>query len=106
MARVSARGHGCYIIWQMRKLGIHARLDQVFDAPAAVKEVLISQSGLDHSVCSPPCSLCLSVLHFMALKYFVKKFKFMFSFNFFCHFIATSKFISLTSFLMCTVHWY
>ncbi|XP_010694874.1 structural maintenance of chromosomes protein 5 isoform X2 [Beta vulgaris subsp. vulgaris] len=34
---------------EMRKLGIHARLDQVFDAPAAVKEVLISQSGLDHS---------------------------------------------------------
>lgn len=34
---------------EMRKLGIHARLDQIFDAPAAVKEVLISQSGLDNS---------------------------------------------------------
>lgn len=35
----------------MRKLGIHARLDHIFDAPAAVKEVLISQFGLDNSVC-------------------------------------------------------
>ncbi|XP_021736294.1 structural maintenance of chromosomes protein 5-like [Chenopodium quinoa] len=34
---------------EMRKLGIHARLDQIFDAPAAVKEVLISQSNLDNS---------------------------------------------------------
>ena len=34
----------------MRKIGICARLDQIFDAPAAVREVLISQSGLDHSV--------------------------------------------------------
>ncbi|GAV75400.1 SMC_N domain-containing protein [Cephalotus follicularis] len=34
---------------EMRALGIHSRLDQVFDAPDAVKEVLISQCGLDHS---------------------------------------------------------
>ncbi|KAL8129198.1 hypothetical protein V2J09_018353 [Rumex salicifolius] len=34
---------------EMRQLGIYSRLDQVFDAPAAVKEVLISQSGLDDS---------------------------------------------------------
>ncbi|KAK9700291.1 hypothetical protein RND81_08G229800 [Saponaria officinalis] len=34
---------------EMHELGIHARLDEVFDAPAAVKEVLISQCGLDHS---------------------------------------------------------
>lgn len=33
----------------MRALGIHSRLDQIFDAPVAVKEVLISQSNLDHS---------------------------------------------------------
>ncbi|CAI8583498.1 unnamed protein product [Vicia faba] len=33
----------------MRALGIHSRLDQIFDAPAAVKEVLISQFKLDHS---------------------------------------------------------
>ncbi|CAN6485956.1 unnamed protein product [Victoria cruziana] len=34
---------------KMRKLGISARLDQVFVAPHAVKEVLTSQSGLEHS---------------------------------------------------------
>ncbi|XVF06854.1 hypothetical protein REPUB_Repub06bG0087000 [Reevesia pubescens] len=34
---------------QMRELGIHSRLDQVFDAPTAVKEVLTSQFGLEHS---------------------------------------------------------
>ncbi|KAK9189255.1 hypothetical protein WN944_020661 [Citrus x changshan-huyou] len=34
---------------EMRALGISARLDQVFDAPHAVKEVLISQFGLDSS---------------------------------------------------------
>lgn len=34
----------------MRDLGIYSRLDQVFDAPAAVKEVLTSQAGLDRSV--------------------------------------------------------
>ncbi|CAH8328118.1 unnamed protein product [Eruca vesicaria subsp. sativa] len=33
----------------MRSLGIHSRLDQVFDAPYAVKEVLTSQFGLDDS---------------------------------------------------------
>jgi len=42
---------------QMRKCGIFARLDQIFDAPTAVKEVLISQSGLNHSV----RSLCLTI---------------------------------------------
>ncbi|RWR76688.1 structural maintenance of chromosomes protein 5 isoform X1 [Cinnamomum micranthum f. kanehirae] len=35
---------------EMRDLGIYSRLDQVFDAPAAVKEVLTSQAGLDRSV--------------------------------------------------------
>ncbi|XP_042483136.1 structural maintenance of chromosomes protein 5 isoform X2 [Macadamia integrifolia] len=34
---------------EMRKLGIYCRLDQVFDAPNAVKEVLISLSGLEHA---------------------------------------------------------
>ncbi|XP_022718609.1 structural maintenance of chromosomes protein 5 isoform X2 [Durio zibethinus] len=34
---------------QMRELGIYSRLDQVFDAPTAVKEVLTSQFGLEHS---------------------------------------------------------
>lgn len=40
----------CYYLPQMRMLGIHSRLDQVFDAPDAVKEVLINQFGLDSSV--------------------------------------------------------
>lgn len=35
---------------QMSALEIYSRLDQVFDAPTAVKEVLISQFGLDRSV--------------------------------------------------------
>ncbi|XP_047983367.1 structural maintenance of chromosomes protein 5 [Salvia hispanica] len=34
---------------EMRKLGISSRLDQVFEAPHAVKEVLISQFYLDQS---------------------------------------------------------
>ncbi|XP_043691102.1 structural maintenance of chromosomes protein 5 isoform X2 [Telopea speciosissima] len=34
---------------EMRKLGIYCRLDQVFDAPNAVKEVLTSLSGLEHA---------------------------------------------------------
>ncbi|XP_065855891.1 structural maintenance of chromosomes protein 5-like [Euphorbia lathyris] len=34
---------------KMHELGINSRLDQVFDAPRAVKEVLISQFGLDRS---------------------------------------------------------
>ncbi|KAL4341456.1 hypothetical protein GQ457_08G006080 [Hibiscus cannabinus] len=34
---------------QMHELGIYSRLDQVFDAPTAVKEVLTSQFGLEHS---------------------------------------------------------
>ncbi|OMO50483.1 RecF/RecN/SMC [Corchorus capsularis] len=34
---------------QMRELGIYSRLDQVFDAPTAVKEVLTSQCSLDRS---------------------------------------------------------
>ncbi|KAH6782870.1 structural maintenance of chromosomes 5 [Perilla frutescens var. hirtella] len=34
---------------EMRKLGISSRLDQVFEAPHAVKEVLISQFHLDNS---------------------------------------------------------
>ncbi|CAN6806044.1 unnamed protein product [Brassica oleracea] len=33
----------------MRSLGLHSRLDQIFDAPGAVKEVLTSQFGLDDS---------------------------------------------------------
>ncbi|BAT73125.1 Structural maintenance of chromosomes protein [Vigna angularis] len=32
-----------------RALGIYSRLDQIFEAPIAVKEVLISQFNLDHS---------------------------------------------------------
>ncbi|XP_015881840.3 structural maintenance of chromosomes protein 5-like isoform X1 [Ziziphus jujuba] len=34
---------------EMHALGIYSRLDQVFNAPLAVREVLISQSGLDRS---------------------------------------------------------
>lgn len=34
---------------QMHELGIYSRLDQVFDAPAAVKDVMSSQFGLEHS---------------------------------------------------------
>ncbi|KAG8391192.1 hypothetical protein BUALT_Bualt01G0162100 [Buddleja alternifolia] len=34
---------------EMRKLGISSRLDQVFEAPHAVKEILIGQFGLDNS---------------------------------------------------------
>ncbi|XP_052193685.1 structural maintenance of chromosomes protein 5 [Diospyros lotus] len=34
---------------EMCALGIYSRLDQVFDAPHAVKEVLIGQFGLEHS---------------------------------------------------------
>lgn len=35
----------------MHDIGIYSRLDQVFDAPLAVKDVLIGQFGLDNSVC-------------------------------------------------------
>ncbi|KAK6119210.1 hypothetical protein DH2020_047058 [Rehmannia glutinosa] len=42
-------GHVAYYIWKMRKFGISSRLDQVFEAPHAVKEVLIGQFGLDNS---------------------------------------------------------
>ncbi|XP_020532841.1 structural maintenance of chromosomes protein 5 isoform X2 [Jatropha curcas] len=38
-----------HISKEMHELGIHSRLDQVFDAPEAVKEVLISQFSLDRS---------------------------------------------------------
>ncbi|GMH30635.1 hypothetical protein Nepgr_032478 [Nepenthes gracilis] len=34
---------------KMRMLGVYSRLDQVFDAPGAVKDVLISQFGLEYS---------------------------------------------------------
>ncbi|KAI3866492.1 hypothetical protein MKX03_023183 [Papaver bracteatum] len=34
---------------EMQKLGIYSRLDQVFDGPDAVKEILISQFGLQYS---------------------------------------------------------
>jgi hypothetical protein len=34
----------------MRNIGIYSRLDQVFDAPNAVREVLTGQCGLDRSV--------------------------------------------------------
>ncbi|WVZ78858.1 hypothetical protein U9M48_026506 [Paspalum notatum var. saurae] len=37
------------ITLEMKQLGIYSRLDQVFKAPDAVKDVLISQSGLDDS---------------------------------------------------------
>uniref|UniRef100_A0A251VFZ7 Uncharacterized protein n=1 Tax=Helianthus annuus TaxID=4232 RepID=A0A251VFZ7_HELAN len=36
---------------EMSSMGLYSRLDQVFDAPHAVKEVLIGQAGLEHSVC-------------------------------------------------------
>ncbi|XP_068658656.1 structural maintenance of chromosomes protein 5 [Aristolochia californica] len=38
-----------YISDEMRRLGIYSRLDQIFEAPNAVKEVLISQAGLERS---------------------------------------------------------
>lgn len=38
-----------HISQEMSSMGIYSRLDQVFDAPYAVKEVLIGQSGLEHS---------------------------------------------------------
>ncbi|KAG9457404.1 hypothetical protein H6P81_001912 [Aristolochia fimbriata] len=38
-----------YISDEMERLGIYSRLDQIFDAPNAVKEVLISQAGLNRS---------------------------------------------------------
>ncbi|KAI3987496.1 hypothetical protein MKX01_000111 [Papaver californicum] len=34
---------------EMHNLGIYSRLDQIFDGPNAVKEVMISQFGLQHS---------------------------------------------------------
>ncbi|KAK7392804.1 hypothetical protein VNO78_21252 [Psophocarpus tetragonolobus] len=37
-----------------RVLGIYSRLDQIFDAPIAVKEVLISQFNLDNSYIGSP----------------------------------------------------
>jgi structural maintenance of chromosomes protein 5 len=37
-------------LYQMQQLGIFSRLDQVFEAPSAVKDVLISQFGLDCAV--------------------------------------------------------
>ncbi|KAH9710045.1 Structural maintenance of chromosomes protein 5 [Citrus sinensis] len=46
----SSRKEPFQISEEMRALGISARLDQVFDAPHAVKEVLISQFGLDSSL--------------------------------------------------------
>ena len=39
-----------FFLWQMKQLGIYSRLDQVFQAPDTVKDVLISQAGLDNSV--------------------------------------------------------
>jgi hypothetical protein len=39
-----------FLFWQMEQLGIYSRLDQVFQAPDTVKDVLISQAGLDDSV--------------------------------------------------------
>ncbi|KAF0927865.1 hypothetical protein E2562_036789 [Oryza meyeriana var. granulata] len=37
------------ITLEMHQVGIYSRLDQVFEAPPAVKDVLISQANLDHS---------------------------------------------------------
>uniref|UniRef100_A0A0D9WKM4 Structural maintenance of chromosomes protein 5 n=1 Tax=Leersia perrieri TaxID=77586 RepID=A0A0D9WKM4_9ORYZ len=37
------------ITLEMQQVGIYSRLDQIFEAPPAVKDVLISQSHLDHS---------------------------------------------------------
>ncbi|MFS7986073.1 putative structural maintenance of chromosomes protein [Helianthus anomalus] len=36
------------VINQMSSMGLYSRLDQVFDAPHAIKEVLIGQAGLEH----------------------------------------------------------
>lgn len=38
-----------HISHEMSSMGIYSRLDQVFDAPYAVKEVLVGQAGLEHS---------------------------------------------------------
>lgn len=38
-----------HISQEMSSMGIYSRLDQVFDAPYAVKEVLIGQAGLENS---------------------------------------------------------
>nr|XP_043611222.1 structural maintenance of chromosomes protein 5 [Erigeron canadensis] len=38
-----------HISHEMSSIGLYSRLDQVFDAPYAVKEVLIGQAGLEHS---------------------------------------------------------
>lgn len=35
---------------EMKQLGIKSRLDQEFDAPPAVKNVLITQASVDNSV--------------------------------------------------------
>jgi len=51
-----------FYIKQMHSLGLYSRIDQVFDAPNAVKEVLTGQFGLDHSVC---------FLSFLLLLFFV-----------------------------------
>ncbi|KAK6163002.1 hypothetical protein DH2020_002843 [Rehmannia glutinosa] len=45
----SCRRDPFHITEEMRKFGISSRLDQVFEAPHAVKEVLIGQFGLDNS---------------------------------------------------------
>ncbi|KAK4379719.1 hypothetical protein RND71_001581 [Anisodus tanguticus] len=47
--KVSLTHQSLHVTCHMRMLGIDSRLDQVFDAPDAVKEVLISQFQLEHS---------------------------------------------------------
>uniref|UniRef100_A0A0E0BKJ5 Structural maintenance of chromosomes protein 5 n=1 Tax=Oryza glumipatula TaxID=40148 RepID=A0A0E0BKJ5_9ORYZ len=42
-------GHVPNYIWKMQEVGIYSRLDQVFEAPPAVKDVLISRANFDHS---------------------------------------------------------
>lgn len=57
----------------MRELGIYSRLDQVFDAPFAVKEVLTSQFSLDRSVCSRAFSMILICVCVCVLEVVIKK---------------------------------
>ncbi|PWA51844.1 structural maintenance of chromosomes protein 5 [Artemisia annua] len=38
-----------YYMWKMSSIGVYSRLDQVFDAPHAVKEVMIGQFNLECS---------------------------------------------------------
>ncbi|XP_066376411.1 structural maintenance of chromosomes protein 5-like isoform X1 [Miscanthus floridulus] len=49
LAHEGTRRQPLNITPEMKQLGIYSRLDQVFQAPDTVKDVLISQAGLDNS---------------------------------------------------------